>query len=188
MNRTLLRAAAAVVLVAPAWAALAHGDEPHGDAPHADAHAPASPRFETVTESFELVGRLQNAVLTLFIQRFETNEPVLQAQVELESGALKARAVFQPQPGAYVVTDPAFIAALSQPGAHPIVVTLTAGQEADLMEATLTQAAHDDEAHTGAPRRGALLWAGGVAAVALGAAGVGVWRRRQRRAAAGAWA
>lgn len=179
MTLTLLRWAAACLLAAPALTAFAHGDEPHGDAPHTDTHAEASPRFETATEAFELVGRLQNAVLTLFINRFETSEPVLQARVELESGDLKALAVFQAQQGAYVVTDPKFIAALSQPGAHPLVVTLTAGQEADLMEATLTQGAPADAAPAGLHRRPVMLLAGGAGLLVLGAV---VWRIRRRAA------
>lgn len=182
MTRKLIRWAAACLLAVPALAVFAHGDEPHGDAPHADAAVEASPRFETVTESFELVGRLQNAVLTLFINRFETNEPVLQAKVELESGDLKALATFQAQSGAYVVTDPKFVAALSQPGSHPLVVTLTAGQDADLMEATLTQAAPVDVAPAGLKRTTLMLLAGGVGVAVVG---VAVWRTRQRRAAVG---
>lgn len=182
MTPSLVRWAAACLLAAPAGLAFAHGDEPHGDAPHPEATVAAAPRFETATESFELVGRLQNAALILFINRFETNEPVLQARVELESGELKAQAAFQAQQGAYVVSDPKFIAALSQPGSHPLVITLTAGAEADLMEATLTQAAPADAAHAHLPPRSVLLLAGGVGLVGLAAF---VWQRRQRRAAVG---
>jgi len=183
MKLICLRWAAAWLLAAPAFAALAHGDEPHGDAPHPEVHAAAGPRFETATESFEMVGRLQDAVLTLFINRFDTNEPVLQAKVEIESGTHRATAVYQAQQGSYVVAEPKFIAALSQPGTHPLLVTLTAGNESDLLEASLTPAAPAAGPGGGRPRLGILLLAGGAGALVLGLV---LWRTRRARAAKGA--
>lgn len=175
---------AALTLCAASLGAFAHGDEPHGDAPHAaGAAAPAGPRFEAATEAFELVGRLEDGALTLFVNRFETNEPVLQATVELESGAHKAVARYQADQGSYVVDAPRFVAALGQPGTHPVVVTLTAAGEADLLEASLTMAAPTTTDPQGPGRGPAIALAG---ALGLGLLGFGVWQLRRRRRQPGA--
>ena len=163
----------------------AHG--PNGE--HLDSPAPAttragtSPRFEARTEAFEMVGRLEGGELTLFINRFETNEPVLDAQVELESGALKVKAPFLAEHGSYSVADAAFLKALAEPGQHPLVITVVAGNDADLLEATLTGAAtmavaaadhghdpaggHDDpHGQAATPWRSVAIGLGAVVAVA----------------------
>ncbi|NQW84682.1 MAG: hypothetical protein HQ450_12130, partial [Alcaligenaceae bacterium] len=51
-------------------------------------------RVEANSDLFELVATLTGGELSILIDRFATNEPVLQAQVEVESGALKALAKF----------------------------------------------------------------------------------------------
>jgi hypothetical protein len=157
----------------------AHG--PNGE--HLDSPAQVTissstrPRFEASTETFEMVGRLEGAELTLFINRFDTNEPVLDAQVELESGALKVKAPFLPDHGTYSVANAAFLKALAEPGQHPLVITVVAGNDADLLEATLTGAGpaavaasdhgHDDpHAQASTPWRSVAIGLGAVAAVA----------------------
>lgn len=125
-------------LVTLSGVAHAHGDEPHGDEPHPPGTAaPALPRLEAATDLFELVARLEPAAMVLFINRFENSEPVLEAEVELELGQQQARAAFQAEGGHYVVEDPAFLAALRQPGQHALVMTVLAGDEADLLEGLL---------------------------------------------------
>jgi hypothetical protein len=189
MNKLdLLRCIAALALVATGLRAQAHGDEPHGDAPHPVAPVSvALPRFETATDTFEAVGRLQAGALTLFIQRFETSEPVVQAQVELESGELKAVAVYQPGTGSYVVDAPAFVAALARPGSHPVLITVLAGSEADLLQATLDIAAPPAQGGPAPARQPLILWvAGGALALLVGAAaGLALRRHRVRTAGGG---
>lgn len=180
-HKTLSTWPAALLLSAAALGAFAHGDEPHGDEPHpAGAAAPAGPRFEAATEAFELVGRLEDGALTVFVNRFETSEPVLQARLELESGAHKAVASYRAAQGSYVVSDPAFVAALAAPGAHPVLVTLSAGNDADLLEATLTMP--EASAAGGEPAPGAAPAAVLASALGLGLLGAGAWRWRTRRA------
>ena len=179
-----IRGLAALTLWAAALGACAHGDEPHGDAPHpAGAAAPAGPRFEAATEAFEMVGRLEDGALTLFVNRFETNEPVLRATVELESGEHKAVARYQAEQGSYVVNDARFVGALSQPGTHPLVVTLTAAGEADLLEASLAMAAPSTKDQPGVGRAPVMALAGMLGLVVLGA---GVWLLRRHRRHEGA--
>jgi hypothetical protein len=178
-NSRCARAMAVLALAASAWNASAHGDEPHGDEPHPLVSASVgTPRIEAATETFEMVGRLENGALTLFINRFETSEPVLDAEVELESGDLGAKAGFRAEQGSYVLSEPKLLQALQRAGAHPLVVTVTAGHEADLLEATLDVAARDDAQPTGnLPLRTTLA---GV--LGLGAAVASGFMLRRRRA------
>lgn len=185
MNENCIRWAAALMLCATSLGVLAHGDEPHGDEPHpAASPASAGPRFEAATESFEMVGRLDNGALTLFINRFETSEPVLQAKVELESDARTAVATYEAQQGSYVVSDAGFVAALGQPGAHPLVVTVTAGKDADLLEATLNIAPPSTAAPDAQGIAPAVALAGTVGLLLAAA----LWLARKRRSIAGAQA
>lgn len=117
----------------------AHG--PNGE--HLDGPASATgtrdaaPRLEAKSEAFELVGRLQTDEFSMFINRFETSEPVLGAKVEVETGTLKAAAKFHADLGDYAVDDQAVLAALNLEGPKAVVVTIIAGDESDLLEGTL---------------------------------------------------
>lgn len=117
----------------------AHGPNgEHLDTPNtAHAGGVASPRLETKTEQFELVASLAGGELSILIDRFETNEPLLNAQVEVESGGLKAKARFHADLGDYAVDDDAMLKLLSMPGAHALVITVIAGKESDLLDGTL---------------------------------------------------
>ncbi len=166
----------------------AHGpDGKHLDAPGqaAAGGGGVAPRLETKSEAFELVGVLRADEFSMLVNRFETNEPVLDAKVEVESGGLKAVAKFHSDVGNYAVDDAAFLKALRAPGEHAIVVTLMAGAEADLLEGALKSAggaadgqghAHDGIVHK-LPRTAWILLA-----VVVGAA-ILVFRRRTRTTA-----
>jgi hypothetical protein len=192
------------------WSAAAPGahgpNGEHLDAPASNAQpATAQPRFEAQTELFELVGTLAGGELSLLIDRFETNEPVLKAQVEVESGGLKAQARFHADHGDYVVDDAAMLKALAQAGTHPLVITVLAGAESDLMDAGLVVGADaadhghehgDGHAHgypKGHPYGGSpglanrthdmsprAMWLAGLALLALTVMAVVMLRRRGR--------
>ena len=117
----------------------AHGPNgEHLDSPNTAAAGDAiSPRLEAKTELFELVATLAGGELSLMIDRFETNEPLLNAAVEVESGGLKAKARFHADVGDYAVDDAAMLKLLNKPGAHALVITVIAGQESDLLDGTL---------------------------------------------------
>ena len=106
----------------------------------------AAPRVETFTESFELVGHLSGGELSILIDRYETNAPVLNGTLEVEYKGLKAPAKFHADLGDYAIDDPKLLAAISKPGSHPLLFTLIAGDESDLLEGTLVvSAVHSDE-------------------------------------------
>jgi hypothetical protein len=187
---TLLMTLNATALAAPG----AHGPNgEHLDAPTSAVMSSTLPRMEAKSESFELVVELRASELVIVVDRYETNEPVLGAKIELESGGLKAVAAFRAEQGDYVVTDAALLKALKATGEHGLVFTLVAGTDSDLLDGTLVTAAshptsgksdqghsHDDHGHDHELERAA--WIGGGVA-ALGLIGGLVWRRQRRRSA-----
>lgn len=143
LKHTLAAAALCALALGSHAAPGAHGpDGEHLDAPAAAlAGAAALPRFEAASELFEVVGRLQAEGLSLYLNHFKSSEPVLQAQLHVESGALQATAAFRPEQGDYLLSDAALLALLRQPGQHALVLTVIAGQQSDLLEGSLSVAA-----------------------------------------------
>jgi hypothetical protein len=191
--------AALALVLATACPALA-GPGAHGpNGEHLDEKAPANvgaaaPRVEAQSELFELVAQLRGGEFTILVDRYATNEPVLGAKLEVESGSVKAVATFRAAPGDYVVTDPAFVRSLAAPGEHPLVFTLVAGQDADLLDGTLVttrdqRTAAGDVGHSlddGHDHDHGLRQADWTGAALLGLAalsGFVLWRQRRRRMA-----
>lgn len=178
LRRPALALALSLFTAAAAAAPGAHG--PNGEHLDADQAGPAAvsaaPQLDARSELFELVARLDGGELSLLIDRYATNEPVLKAQVEVESGPLKANATFHADLGDYAVDDPALLKQLSAPGAHPLVITILAGDEADLLDGVLHVGAGQAHAAEQVSQRWA--WAGGgVSLLALLAIG---WRWLRR--------
>lgn len=171
----------------------AHGpDGEHLDAKAQAAAGGASPRMEASSELFELVASVQGSELSILVDRFQTNEPVLGATLEVESGSLKAAAVFRADKGDYVVTDAALLKALAAPGEHALVFTVLAGKDSDLLNGTMhigaaTPAAdshghsHDD-GHVDDHRLERAAWTG-AAILGVGLVGLLTWLRQRKRGA-----
>jgi hypothetical protein len=181
----LLRHAALASLLciaASAWAGPgAHGPNgEHIDGPAGHSHSVASTaaRMETKSEDFELVATLADDELSILIDRFATNEPVLNAHVEVQTGQVKAVAKFHADHGDYAVADAALLKALAAPGEHALVVTINAGKESDLLDGVLKVDAAAAAEHTYAVPR--WVWAVGAALVLSGAGGL-AWRSRRNR-------
>jgi hypothetical protein len=100
-------------------------------------HQNSGPRIETFTELFELVGRLEKDELSVLVDRYQSNEPVLNGQLEVEFNGVKAKATFHKDNGDYSFDDANLLKLLSKPGAHALLFTLTVGNESDLLEGTL---------------------------------------------------
>jgi hypothetical protein len=155
---------------ASAWAGPGHD---HGDAAPA-ATGTALPRFTASSELFELVGVLDGRVLTVYLDRAASNEPVPAAQLELEVGSLKLQGQLQAD-GTLRLELPAAL----QPGVMPVTATVTAGDEVDLLAGELDLHA-DDPAHGTHTHSHTRAWViGGAAALALLAAGFIAWRKRR---------
>jgi hypothetical protein len=161
----------------------AHGPNgEHLDAPAFQAAAPAQPRLQAHTEAFELVATLQGGELSVLVDRYDSNEPVLGATLEVDSGGLKARATFQADRGDYTFDDEKLLALLRTPGEHALVFTLSAGKDSDLLDGTLVTTATGDTApadhdHGHHPTLGTSWAVAGV--LVLGLVGGFLWRRKR---------
>lgn len=157
------------LLSAAAWA---HGDEVHDTAPPALGQAVA-PRADAHSEVFELLIVAEGEQLRLYLDDFASNAPISGARIEVERGTSWKAQAREHAPGEYLLKAPW----LNQPGAHPLSFTLEAGQQADLLAATLTLPATAAPAatHSNAPAIGVATAAVGLALAALWA-----WRRQQK--------
>jgi hypothetical protein len=159
----------------------AHG--PGGE--HLDAPAPvlsggqSVPRVEAKSELFELVARVEGGALAVLIDRYDTNEPVLDAAVEVESGTLKSKARFRREQGDYAVEDPALVKLRASPGSHPLVFTVAAGKDSDLLDGSM-QVAGEASAQGGRSYATIAAWLVGAAIVPVGAAALFIRARRSK--------
>ncbi len=162
-----------VTIVLASGGASAHEGHDHAAEP-APPRAAAAPRAEGATPDFEVVAVLEGERLVIHLDRYATNEPVVGAQVEVDSGAFGA-AASAAKDGVYVVERVPFLA----PGTYPLVFTVRAGDAADLLHGLLEVPPQADK--TVSRARGVGPWAlasGGLVAVA-GVAGW-AWKRRNR--------
>ena len=111
-----------------AWAGEGHD---HDQATPASA-GKASPRVSSSSDLFELVGVVERSQMVIYLDRFESNAPVLNAAIEVDMDGTKAMAKAQPD-GTYHFSH----AALGRPGSWPISFTVTAGSDADLLAGDL---------------------------------------------------
>ncbi|RTL31389.1 MAG: hypothetical protein EKK47_08085 [Burkholderiales bacterium] len=164
------------------WSAWPHGGEDHGDTPAVTAPAEQAPRAVAQTESFELVAVLDThakpPMLTLYLDKVDTNEPVSQASVDVEGGTVKAQATAR-EPGVYTVSADAW----SKPGRYPLTISVQSAEGADLLDTTLVHQA-DDDAHDhpdamASPRHWPWLALSILAAVAI--VGLGWFIRQHAR-------
>lgn len=129
-----------------AAAVLAGPGHDHGDEAPVAA-ATASPRVSGHSDLFELVGVVDRGVMTIYLDRYDSNEPVTGARIEVEAGA--AKGVAQPQPdGSYRFEH----AVLRAPGTLAVSFTVSDGKDADLLAGDLklpdAHAGHDHD-HAG---------------------------------------
>lgn len=110
-----------------------HGDGGHDHGEDAAPTGSSSPRFAVQTDLFEAVGVLQGGELSVFVDRYADNSPVLDATVELESGEFKATGKLHEDRGDYSFPGAPF----EKPGRYPIVLTVTAGDDVDLLAGNL---------------------------------------------------
>ncbi|QEZ43835.1 hypothetical protein [Cupriavidus oxalaticus] len=171
---TLLFCCACVAHAGPG----AHGPNgEHLDAPASTGAAVnAQPVIEANTETFELVGTLAADELSVTVDRYATNEPVLNGNLEVEFNGIKAQGKLHADFGDYSFTDEKLLRALRQPGNHALVFTLIAGNESDLIEGSLNVVADGHDHGLGAFWKARWPWIAPVALVLAAAAGF-VWRR-----------
>ncbi|MBB3219801.1 hypothetical protein [Pseudoduganella umbonata] len=170
----ILLLAATLAIASPG----AHG--PNGE--HLDGTATATgtgniPRVETFSELFELVGQLSGGELSVMIDRYDTNEPVLGGELDVQYKQLKAKAKFHADMGDYAIDDVKFLKAIGAPGRHALLFTVVANGESDLLEGTLDVPAVANHEH-GFDWRWLLL--GLLPLTAIAALLIAIRRRRRR--------
>jgi len=161
----------------------AHEGEDHDDPVAVSGSAvEIGPNAATATELFELVVVASDDRLTLYLDRFATNEPISGAKIEIDQGAVTALAR-ELEAGVYEASAHG----LAPSGPHALTITVQAGDDADLLSLTVDGAAHGagvSSASTSlgdaaSPRwRSPLVW-GASGVVLLTAAGVVALRRER---------
>lgn len=164
-----------VAFALPAWA---HEGEDHGEPAAAAVQSQSGPRAVAASEDFELVAALEDGRLTLYLDRYASNEPVAGASVEVESGTVKA-VTHQLAAGVYVLPGATFV----KPGKHPLSITVAAGEAADLLATTLEVAQSDTKAPAASRSWPAWTWWAGAGAWLLALAALVIFslsRKRER--------
>ncbi len=144
--------------------AIAGGGHDHGEA-KPTAAGPAPPRFTAQSDLFEAVGILLSDEFSVLIDRTASNEPVLNATVELSSGGITLVGKFHADHGDYSFDSKPFAKA----GEYPIILTIRAGADSDLLtgdldvrDASAASSAAAANEHAHAWERAALWGGGGV--------------------------
>ena len=157
----------------------AHGPNgEHLDGQVSSGPAGSVPRVETFSEMFELVGQLSGGEFSVMIDRYDTNEPVLNGTLEVQYKDMKAIAKYHADMGDYAIDDAKLLKALSLPGKHALLFTLVAGEESDLLEGTLEVKAVAVEEHHHTPY---WKWAVLAASVAGAVVALVIYLRRRAR-------
>ena len=134
-----------------------------------------APMPVAVAESgaFEAVGRLSDEGLVWFIDRADSNAPVLDARLEVEANGQTQVARFRPEQGDYLLADAGWLAPLRREGGHALALTLIAGEESDLLTGELDVHLGQKSGLTAAAIDARWLAAG----ASLMVAGFLIWRR-----------
>lgn len=109
----------------------AHEGHVHGDAPPPP-EVRSAPRATAASQAFELVAVLEGDGLVVWLDRFDTNAPVIDAVVDVETPAGPVGATVDGE----VYRLPAPWAA--EPGTHEMLFTIADGAAVDFLTATLS--------------------------------------------------
>lgn len=128
------------------------------------------------SEAFEVVGRLEDEGFVFYVDRADSNAPVLGATLEVETGGKAAKAVFRAERGDYLIADADWLKPLRQPGEYPLAMTLVVGADSDLLTADFDVHA-PPAAAAGSAGGGRVL--GGLALLGVLVAAL-LWRRGRK--------
>jgi cobalt-zinc-cadmium efflux system membrane fusion protein len=167
----------AVLLMA--GAAAAHEGHDHADDFKAMPQLAGSPRLEATSGPFELVALLRQGELAIYLDEVETNAPITNASVVVETpaGSIKAEA----QEGIYRLGAP-----WAQAGSHSLIFAVTEGNRIEILSGTLTitpRAAEQNPGWSLRPFAGAGAPSLLIAIVAFAGGGAAMLWTRRRKAA-----
>ena len=92
----------------------------------------ASPRITSHSDLFELVGVIGKGEMTVYLDRYASNEPVKDAKIDIEIGNIKGVATAQAD-GSYLFKNDV----LAKPGELSVSFTVYAGKDTDLLAGDL---------------------------------------------------
>lgn len=156
----------ALTSAAPVFAGPGH-DHGHDHGAQPEIASPEIPRLESSSSDLELVATAEGHTLTIYLDRFATNEPVEDATIEVSGDGIPTVTASSVGEGVYEI-DAEW---LDQSGTYALVFLVSAGDTMDLLNGTLD--IHGPEA----PKQGAanswsdlltqpVVWAiGGLAAL-----------------------
>jgi hypothetical protein len=125
-----LRAALLFSLIGAA-PVLAHEGHEHGNAP-APPVSNVAPRGEATSDGYELVAVARDGEITIYLDRFATNEPVQDASIEVETPLGSETAIAQPD-GTYRLRAEW----ISKPGRYDLIFTVAKDGATDVLPLTL---------------------------------------------------
>ena len=118
------------MLFAAVASAAAHEGHAHGDEPPPP-EVQTAPRATAASPLFELVAVAGEDSLTIYLDRFDTNESVVGATIEVETPAGPVSAI--PDADIYRLDAPW----MAEPGDYELLFTVTAGSDIDFLAGTL---------------------------------------------------
>ena len=122
---------AALLGITSAGTAFSHTGHPHGEEAPPGA-VQTAPRATAASPLFELVAVANGTGLLIYLDRFETNAPVIGATVDVETPTGPASAVQDGE--VYLLKTPW----AAKPGTYELLFTIAAGTDIDFLTATLT--------------------------------------------------
>lgn len=162
-----------IALLASASFAYGHGDEDHS-APAPVVTQSMAPRSAAATADFELVSSLDGDKLVIYLDKFDTNELVANAKIEVEGAGLNGVAK-ESAPGVYVLD----VASPVAPGKHALTISVETADAADLISTSIEIAQPKAAVEVAKAWNPQYTW-GAVGLLALGALIVVVGRLRKK--------
>ncbi len=127
----LVSAGAVIAATVLAMPVRAHEGHDHG-APPTPVSTTIAPRVDASSTMFELIAVLRDEKLTIFVDRFATNEPVSDATVEVDTPAGTVQASPNPD-GTFALAAPW----AKKGGVFDLIFTVTADADLDVLTGTL---------------------------------------------------
>lgn len=106
----------------------AHAHSGHDHGASVEVSASVAPRFEAVSDDFELLAVLKGIDLIVTLDRFRTNEPITAAKIDATVSG-EAATVTAIEDGTFKLSSPHF----SKPGRAEVLLTVQAGPITDLL-------------------------------------------------------
>lgn len=167
----------------PAGPAVAHEGHDHG-APPPPVTNTIAPRIDASSNDFEIVAIARGDRLRLYLDTFRTNEPVRDAEIQIDTAAGTLKAV-PDREGAYEVAAPWLL----RPGTYDLAITVQASGLVDVLTATLAIPPSTPpvrgvggvrdwlSSFAAACARDMAFWAVAAVAFLAGLGATGLWRR-----------